>query len=153
MRRRSSLGVGLRERLRWCEHPDLQVREIGGTRISASLEESQYGGFSTALRFGRNDSIWIDEGERRTLLAELYYGRALAAFIVGGFRDGCYVGVFGEELAEGAAEDAHAYAVDDADAGQAGEKGAFDEAVNFALGFVGGAADDVDLRGHVVGVV
>ena len=63
------------------------------------------------------------------------------------------MGMVAQELAQGAAEDAHAGAVDDADAGQAGEEGAVEEALDFVLGFVGGAADDVDLGGHVVGVV
>ena len=35
--------------------------------------------------------------------------------------------------------------MNDADAWEAGEEGALDEALDFGLGFVGGAADDVDL--------
>jgi hypothetical protein len=32
----------------------------------AAVKESQYGGFSTALRFGRNDSFLGEEGEHAT---------------------------------------------------------------------------------------
>jgi len=86
-------------------------------------------------------------------LSKFDFGGALAALVLGWFGDGGDVGVAAEVFAEGAAEDAHAGAVDDADAGQAGEEGAVEEAFYFGLGFVGGAADDVDLGGHVVGVV
>ena len=77
----------------------------------------------------------------------------MAALILRGFGDGGDVGVAAEVFAQSAAEDAHAGAVDDADAGEAGEEGAVEEAFDFGLGLVGGAADDVDLGGHVVGVV
>ena len=87
------------------------------------------------------------------LLAEFDDGGALAALVLGGFGEGGDVGVGFEELAQRAAEHAHARAVDDADAGQPGEEGAVDVAFDFLLGFVGGAADDVDLGGCVVEVV
>ena len=45
-----------------------------------------------------------------------------------GFGDGGYVGVAFEEFADGAAEDAGAVAVDDADAGEAGEESAVPQA-------------------------
>jgi hypothetical protein len=57
------------------------------------------------------------------LLAEVYYCGACAAFLVGGFFDFGYVGVGAQVFAQGAAEDAHAGAVDDADSGQAGQEG------------------------------
>src|SRR5580658_9520794 len=53
--------------------------------------------------------------------------------------------VLAQEVSQGAAEHAHANAVNDADAWQASEKGALDEALDLGLGFVGCAADDVDL--------
>jgi len=49
------------------------------------------------------------------LLAEFDEGGALAAFVLGGFGDGGDVGVAFEELADAAAEDAGAVAVDDPD--------------------------------------
>ena len=49
------------------------------------------------------------------LLLEVDDGCALAAFVLGGFGDGGNVGVGFEEVAHGAAEDACAVAVDDAD--------------------------------------
>ena len=78
-------------------------------------------------------------------MAQLDDGRALAAFVVGRLGDGDDVRVLAQEVAQRAAQHAHADAVDDADARQAGEEGALDEALDFGLGFVGGAADDVDL--------
>ena len=66
--------------------------------------------------------------------------------------DGGDVGVALEIIAQGAAEDAHAGAVDDADAGQPCEEGAVDEPLDLLLGLVGGTADDVNLGRGVVGV-
>ena len=43
-------------------------------------------------------------------------------------------------------------AVNDADAGQAGEEGAVEILLQFFGGFIDGAADEVDLHAHVVGV-
>ena len=57
-----------------------------------------------------------------------------------------------EEFADAAAEDAGAVAVDDADAGKAGEEGAVEILLQLFGGFVDGAADEVDLHAHVVGV-
>ena len=54
-----------------------------------------------------------------------------------------------QELAEGFAEDAHAAAVDDADARESGEEGAVDELFDFAGGVVDCVADDVDFAGDV----
>ncbi len=101
----------------------------------------------TALRVGG------PSGRTESLLAEFDFGGALAALVLGRFGDGGDVGVAAEVFAQGAAQDAHAGAVDDADAGQAGEEGAVEETFDLGLGLVGGAADDVDLGGHVVGVV
>src|SRR5277367_2320919 len=87
-----------------------------------------------------------------SLLAEGDFGGALAALVVGRLGDGGDVGVVAQELAESAAEHAHAGAVNDADVGQAGHEGAVEEAGDLVVGLVGGAADDVDLGGQVVGV-
>ena len=54
-----------------------------------------------------------------------------------------------QELAQGFAEDAHAAAVDDADARESGEEGAVDKFFDFAGGVVDGVADNVDLGGDV----
>src|SRR5579863_5690361 len=54
-----------------------------------------------------------------------------------------------QHLAQRFAQDAHAAAVHDADARQAGEEGAVDETFDFAAGLVDGLADDVDLAGRV----
>ena len=32
---------------------------VARRRVSASAKESQYRGFSTSLRFGRNDRVWV----------------------------------------------------------------------------------------------
>ena len=87
------------------------------------------------------------------LLAEFDEGGALAALVEGGFGDGGDVRVALEVVAEGAAENAHARAVDDADAGETGEEGLVDVALDFGLGFVRCAADDVELHGEIVGGV
>jgi hypothetical protein len=51
--------------------------------------------------------------KRCGLSAEFDFSGALAALVVWGFGDGGDVGVVAEELAEGAAEDAHAGSVDE----------------------------------------
>ena len=51
---------------------------------------------------------------------KLYYCGAGAAFVLGGLGYGFYVGMLLQQLAQGFAEDAHAAAVDYADAGQSG---------------------------------
>ena len=98
---------------------------------------------------GRCSFAWL---QLAGLLAEVDEGGALAALVEGGLGDGGDVRVALEVFAQGAAEYAHAGAVDDADAGKAGEEGLVDVALDFGLGFVGGAADDVELHGEVVGV-
>ncbi len=80
------------------------------------------------------------------LLTKLHCGGAGAAFQLGGFFDSGDVRVAAQVFAEGAAEDAHAGAVDDADAGQAGEEGLVQILFEFVGGFIYGAADQVDLR-------
>ena len=52
-----------------------------------------------------------------------------------------------QQLAQGFAEDAHAAAVDDADAREPGEEGAVDKFFDFAAGLIDGLADNVDLGG------
>src|SRR5579875_4054412 len=86
------------------------------------------------------------------LLPQLDFGGALAALVVRGFGDRGDVRMVAEVFAQGAAQDAHACAVHDADARQASQEGAVEEALYFVVGLVSGAADDVDLRGHVVGL-
>ena len=55
-------------------------------------------------------------------MAEFDQGCALAAFVLRGFGDGGYVGVRLQEVADAAAEDAGAVAVNDADAGRPARK-------------------------------
>ena len=57
-----------------------------------------------------------------------------------------------EKIAHPAAEDPGAVAVDDADPRQACQKGAIEVFLQLFGGFVHGAADEVDLHAHVVGV-
>ncbi len=76
----------------------------------------------------------------------------MAAFVLGGFGEGGYVGVALEEFADAAAEDAGTVSVDDADAGEAGQEGAVEIFFEIFGGFVDGAADEVDFHAHVVGV-
>lgn len=87
------------------------------------------------------------------LLSQLNFGGALTSLVLWRLGDGGDVGVAAEVVAQGAAQDAHSGAVHDANAWEAGEEGAVEEALDFGLGFVGGAADDVDLGGHVVSVI
>jgi hypothetical protein len=54
-----------------------------------------------------------------------------------------------QELAKGFAEDSHAAAVDNADAGESGEEGAVYEFFDFAGSVVDGLADYVDFLGNV----
>jgi hypothetical protein len=75
-----------------------------------------------------------------------------SALILRRLGDGGDVRMAAQVFAQSAAQDAHASAVDDANAWEPGEEGAVKEAFDFGLGFVGRAADDVDLRCHVVGV-
>ena len=79
------------------------------------------------------------------LLPEFDLGGALSALVLRRLCDGGDIGMAAEIFAEGAAEDAHACAMHDADAGQAGEEGAVDETFHFGLGLVGGAANHIDL--------
>jgi len=55
------------------------------------------------------------------------------------------VGVAGEQIGDGSFEDAHAVAVDDADAVNFGEGGAVEEFVYLLAGFFSALADEVDL--------
>ena len=87
-----------------------------------------------------------------TLLPQFDERGALAAFVLGGFGDGGYVGMAFEEVADAAAEDAGAVAVNDADAGEAGEECAVEILFQLFGGFVDGAADEIDLHAHVIGV-
>ena len=64
-------------------------------------------------------------------LAELDFGGALAALVLRGLGDGGDMGMVAEIFAQSAAKDAHAGAVDDADAREAGEEGAVEEALDF----------------------
>ena len=70
---------------------------------------------------------------------------ALSALVLRRFRDGCDVGVIAEVFAERASKDAHASAVNDADAWETGEEGAVEEAFDFGLSLIGGASDHIDL--------
>jgi hypothetical protein len=74
-------------------------------------------------------------------------GGSAAAFVLRRLGDGNDVGVVLQEAAKGFAEDAHAAAVYDADAGKAGEEGAVEKLLNFAGGLIDIAADDVDFGG------
>ena len=90
----------------------------------------------------RSDACAGARGGSRSL-PELDKGGALAAFAEWGLSDGGDVRVALEVFAQGAAKDAHASAVDDADARQASEKGLVDVAFDLAFGLVGGAANNV----------
>ena len=76
--------------------------------------------------------------------SQLDYRCAASAFVLRGLGHGDYVRVLLQELAEGFAEDAHAAAVNDADARESGEEGAVDELFDLGGGFVDVAANDVD---------
>src|SRR6266404_1203547 len=82
---------------------------------------------------------------RHCLLAEFDLGCALSALVLRRFSDGCDVGVIAEIFAEGASKDAHASAMNNADAWETGEEGAVEEAFDFGLSLIGGASDHIDL--------
>ena len=71
----------------------------------------------TQVRMKYRDSVFARMTASWGSLAEFDQRRALAAFALAGFGEGGDVGVGFEELAQGAAEDAHAGSVDDPDAG------------------------------------
>ncbi len=69
----------------------------------------------------------------------------LSALVLGRLGDRGDVRMVAEKFSQCTTEDAHASAVDDADARQPCEEGAIEEALDFGLGLVCGAADYVDL--------
>ena len=86
-------------------------------------------------------------------MSQFNFRGALSTLVLRWFCDGGYVRMIAEKFAEGTTEHAHPGAVNDADARETRQKSAVEEAFHLDLSFIGGAADDVDLRGHVVGVV
>src|ERR1035441_4081888 len=91
-------------------------------------------------------------GSGRASLSQLGFGGALAALIMGRLGDVDHLRMIAQELAQGAAQHAHARAVDDAYVRQSGHERAVEEARHLVVGFIGGAADDVDLHRDRVGV-
>ena len=83
--------------------------------------------------------------EWEQLLSQFNLGCPLSPLVLRWFSDGGDVGVIAEVFAQGAAEDSHASAVNDANARETSEEGAVKEAFNFGLGLIGGAADHIDL--------
>src|ERR1700728_3672476 len=74
------------------------------------------------------------------LLAEFDEGGALAAFVLGGFGNRGYVGMRFEKVADAAAKNAGAMAMNDAHAREAGEEGAVQILFQLFGGFIDGAA-------------
>jgi len=70
----ASLPLGLMAMLLGCGGWGLGCGEFG---CGAAMEESEYRGFSTALRSGRNDSIWggVKESQYRGFSTALRSGR------------------------------------------------------------------------------
>jgi len=85
------------------------------------------------------------------LNAEFHDRRTAAAFILRRLGDGGDVRMLLQHLAQGFAQDAHAAAVDDADAWQSGEEGAVDEFLDFTGSVVDGLSDNVDFAGDAGG--
>src|SRR5256885_2230818 len=77
---------------------------------------------------------------------------SLTALVIWRLGDVGYVRMTPQVVAQGAAEDAHAGSVDDADGWQTGEEGLIQEAFYLVLRFVGCTADDVDLAWSDVGI-
>src|SRR5215472_14016772 len=94
-------------------------------------------------RFLQAAWIWLESDP------QLHHRGSAAAFVLRRFGDRGDVGVLLEHLPQGLAQDAHAAAVDDADARESGEKGAVDELFDFARGVVDGLSNDIDLGGNV----
>src|SRR5437899_8553659 len=99
------------------------------------------------------ERVWLKPTISRALLPEFNFSSALPTLVLRWFGDGGHVGVVAEVFAERTAKNAHAGAVNDAYTRQPGEECAVDETFDFGLGFVSGAADDIDLRGHVIRVI
>jgi hypothetical protein len=78
-------------------------------------------------------------------LAKFDLSRALPALVLRWFGNAGDVGMIAEVFAEGAAENAHARAMNDPNARKAGKEGAVEEPFDFGLSFIGGAADHIDL--------
>src|SRR5580698_1263349 len=87
------------------------------------------------------------------LLTEFNLGCALTSLILWRLGDSGDVGMAAEILAERAAKHSHSGAVDDSDARKAGEESAVNKAFDLGLCLVGSAAEHIDLRSHVIGVV
>ena len=68
---------------------------------------------------------------------------------MGGLLNAGYVRVGAQVFAEGAAQDAHASAVDDSNSGQAGQEGLIEILLQIVCRFIYGAAYEVDLGLHV----
>jgi hypothetical protein len=80
-------------------------------------------GSTGILRFAQNDTL----RNFHALHFQLHFGCSPAALVLRRFGHSDYLGVALEVLAEGAAEDSHAGAVDDADVGESGEEGTVHE--------------------------
>jgi hypothetical protein len=81
---------------------------------------------------------------RHTSDSEFDHRGPASAFVLWGLGNRGDMRMLLEVLAEGFAENAHAAAMDDADAGKSCEEGTVDELLDFACGFVDGAADHVN---------
>jgi len=78
-------------------------------------------------------------------LSQFNLSGALSALVLRWFGDAGDVGMIAKVFAEGAAEDSHAGAVNDADARKPGEEGAVEEPFDFGLSLIGSASDHIYL--------
>ncbi len=108
-----------------------------GMRAEVSGKGHAQGGEVPRLSFQLSSSLHL----------QLHLGSASAALVLRRFGYADYLGMGFEVFAEGAAEDSHAGAVDDADMGESGEEGAVYELFDLGGGFIDVAADDVEFGG------
>src|SRR4030081_3685399 len=102
--------------------------------------------FPAVVRVGRfADVSYAGEARREAqeeqLLSQFHFCGALSALVLRRFSDRGDVGMIAQIFTEGAAEDAHAGAVNDTDAWETGEEGAVEEPFHFGLSLIRGASD------------
>ena len=77
------------------------------------------------------------------------YCGAASALVLGGFDDGGHVRMLLQHLPERLAENAHAAAVNDADARESGEERAIDKFLDFGGGLIDGLANHINFCRHI----
>src|ERR1700716_3924602 len=120
-----------------CEGMELSFRPV----FPAVVRVGRFADVSYALFPGEARR----EAQEEQLLSQFHFCGALSALVLRRFSDRGDVGMIAQIFTEGAAEDAHAGAVNDTDAWETGEEGAVEEPFDFGLSLISGASDHIDL--------